>query len=171
MPSIITLTTDFGVGSPYVAAMKGVLLSIAPEARLIDLSHTIHPQQVREAALLLADTAPLFPAGSLHVVVVDPGVGTSRAIVFAEIDGQRYICPDNGLLSLVQKRARLAKPDAPIMIRHITSEQFFRQPVSSTFHGRDIMAPIAAHISLGLAPEALGPPLESLQELTWPGAV
>jgi hypothetical protein len=171
MSSIITLTTDFGVGSPYVAAMKGVMLSIDPDARLIDLSHAIQPQQIRQAAMILADTTPLFPADSLHVVVVDPGVGTTRAIVYVEMGTQRYLCPDNGLLSLVQKRARLAKPCEPTMIRHITSEQHFRHPVSPTFHGRDIMAPIAAHLSLGLAPESLGPPLESLQELNWPGAV
>jgi len=171
MPSIITLTTDFGVGSPYVAAMKGVILSIAPETRLIDLSHAIPPQQVRQAALFLADTTSLFPTGSLHVIVVDPGVGTSRFIVYVEIDGQRYVCPDNGLLTLIQKKARLAKPDVPLTIRQITAEQYFRHPVSPTFHGRDIMAPVAARLSLGLAPKALGPPLESLQELTWPGTV
>ena len=169
-PPIITLTTDFGVGSPYVAAMKGVMLSIDPSARLIDLSHAIEPQQVRQAAMFLAETTGLFPAGSLHVVVVDPGVGTSRAIVYVEIDTQCYLCPDNGLLSLVQKKARLAKPGEPTKIRHITSEQYYRHPVSPTFHGRDIMAPVAARLSLGLAPEALGPPLESLQELTWPVA-
>jgi len=175
MSSIITLTTDFGVGSPYVAAMKGVILSINPDVRLIDLSHTIRPQQIREAALLLADTTTLFPPGTLHLVVVDPSVGTSRAIVYVEIGRQCYVCPDNGLLSLIQKRAqertRLAKLGKPTTIRHITSEQYFRHPICPTFHGRDIMAPIAAHLSLGLAPEELGPPLESLQELTWSGAV
>jgi len=170
MPSILTLTTDFGTGSPYVAAMKGVVLSIHPAAQLIDLSHAIRPQQVRQAALLLAETTSLFPAGTLHVVVVDPGVGTARAIIYAEIGGQRYLCPDNGLLSLVLQRDRLAKSGTPTMIRRVTSEKYFRHPVSPTFHGRDIMAPIAAHLSLGLNPETLGPPFESPRDLTWPAA-
>jgi S-adenosylmethionine hydrolase len=187
MPSIITLTTDFGVGSPYVAALKGVILSINPDVRLIDLSHSIRPQQVREAAQLLNETTRLFPAGTIHLVVVDPGVGTSRAIIYVEIEEQRFVCPDNGLLSLILKRglnlkrdliqkrvqegARLVKSSWPPTIRHITSEQYFRHPISDTFHGRDIMAPIAAHLSLGLSPKELGPTLESLQELAWPGAV
>ncbi len=165
MPPIITLLTDFGVGSPYVAAMKGVILSINPDVRLVDLSHAIPPQQVRQGALVLADVAPLFPEGTIHVAVVDPGVGTSRAIVYAEIGLQRFVCPDSGILH------GLAKKQPPSKIIHITSELFFRQPVAPTFHGRDIMAPTAAHLSLGVRPEELGPPLESLMELDWPGVV
>ena len=162
---IITLLTDFGEGSPYVAAMKGVILSINPEVRLVDLSHSIPAQQVRQAAIALADVAPLFPAGTLHLAVVDPGVGTSRAIVYVEIAGQRFVCPDNGILHA------LAKDVTPSKIIHITAEQFFRQPVAPTFHGRDIMAPTAAHLSLGVPPEELGPTLESIQQLDWSGVV
>lgn len=164
-PPLITLTTDFGVGSPYVAAMKAVVLSINPAARLVDLTHAIPPQDVRQGAIALADVAPLFPAGTIHVAVVDPGVGTSRAIVYAEIGPQRFVCPDNGLLS------RLAESQAPSRIRAITEKQWFRQPVAPTFHGRDVMAPVAAHLSLGLDPERLGPPHPLLAAIQWPGAV
>jgi len=161
---IITLTTDFGVGSPYVAAMKGVILSINPDVRLVDICHSIAPQEVFEAAQVLADTAPFFPSGTIHLAVVDPGVGTSRAIVYAELGSQRYVGPDNGLLG------RLAERESPSKIIRVTSERFFRAKVSPTFHGRDIMAPVAAHLSLGLLPEELGPPHESLGKLDWPGA-
>lgn len=164
MTKIITLTTDFGVSSPYVAAMKGVILSMNPEARIVDLTHAIPPQQIALAAQVLADVTPLFPAGTLHIAVVDPGVGTSRAIVYAEIAGQRFVCPDNGLL------ARLAERHPPTKIVHITKEQFFRRPVAPTFHGRDIMAPVAARLSLGIDPDELGPPHPALCTLDWPRA-
>ena len=164
MTPIITLTTDFGLGSPYVAAMKGVILCINPAANIVDLSHAIPPQQIMAGALALEQSAPTFPRDTIHVAVVDPGVGTSRAIVYAEIDGQRYVCPDNGLLG------RLASRQSPSKIIRITAEQFFRHPVAPTFHGRDIMAPVAAHLSLGVDPDELGPPLETLQALDWPGA-
>jgi len=162
---LITLTTDFGASSPYVAALKGVMLSINPEVRLVDLSHAIGPQQVFQAAQVLAETTPLFPDGTIHLAVVDPGVGTSRVVVYAEIDRQRYVCPDNGLLS------RLAEQQPPSKIICVTAKRFFRSPVAPTFHGRDIMAPVAAHLSLGLDPSELGPPLESVHKLEWPGAV
>ena len=162
--SIITLTTDFGHSSPYVAAMKGVILSINPEVQLVDISHVIPPQQVLQGAQVLAETTPLFPSGAIHVAVIDPGVGTSRAIVYAEIAGSSYICPDNGLLG------RLAERQSPTKIIRVTSEHFFRHPVAPTFHGRDIMAPVAAHLSLGLEPAELGPPHTELRQLDWPGA-
>lgn len=160
---LITLTTDFGASSPYVAAMKGVILSINPNVRLIDISHTVPPQQVVAGAQVLDETTRLFPPGSLHVAVIDPGVGTSRPIVYAEIGGGCYICPDNGLLG------RLCERESPSKIIHVTNSEYFRQSVSSTFHGRDIMAPVAAHLSLGLDPATLGPPLTELQTLNWPG--
>lgn len=160
---ITTLTTDFGVSSPYVAAMKGVMLSINPQLQLVDISHSIPPQQIAIAAMALADTAPLFPVGTIHVAVVDPGVGTARPIIYAELGSQRFICPDNGLLD------RLADRHPPTKIIQITEEQFFRHPVAPTFHGRDIMAPVAAHLGLGLDPTLLGPPLTELRKLAWPG--
>jgi S-adenosylmethionine hydrolase len=162
--AIITLTTDFGAGSPYVAAMKGVILSINSAAHIVDVTHSIPPQDIRAGASALADVTPLFPAGAIHVAVVDPGVGTARKIVYAEITGQCYIGPDNGLFS------RLASRQKPSKIRSITAEKWFRRPVAPTFHGRDIMAPVAAHLSLGLDPDLLGPPHPELATLDWPGA-
>jgi S-adenosylmethionine hydrolase len=161
---IITLTTDFGTGSPYVAAMKAVILSLDPTATLVDLTHDIPPQDVRAGAIALADVSQLFPAGTIHIAVVDPGVGTARKLVYAEIGSQRYVCPDNGLLS------RLASRVNPSKLRCITAERWWRSPVAPTFHGRDIMAPVAARLSLGLDPDELGPPLPELTTLDWPGA-
>ena len=105
MRPLITLTTDFGHGSPYVAEMKGVILAHCQDATLIDITHGIRPQHVRQGALTLADVTPRFPAGTIHVAVVDPGVGTSRKIVYAEFGAQRYLAPDNGLLTLIARRS------------------------------------------------------------------
>src|SRR5262245_59451134 len=132
---LITLTTDFGVGSPYVAQIKGVILSICREIDLVDISHSVSPQSIREGAVVLADATPRFPAGTIHVAVVDPGVGTSRRIVYAEIGPQRYIAPDNGLLSL------LAQRDQPRLIVALENSNYWLSERSLTFHGRDIMAP------------------------------
>jgi S-adenosylmethionine hydrolase len=161
---LITLTTDFGVGSPYVAAMKGVIRSIAAEVEMIDLTHAVPPQDVRHAAQVLAEVTPWFPPETLHVAVVDPGVGTDRKIVYAEFGEQRYIAPDNGLLSL------LARHTPALMIRTLAEPGTWLPRVSATFHGRDIMAPVAARLSLGLAPEQLGPRQDKLVELQWPEA-
>jgi S-adenosyl-L-methionine hydrolase (adenosine-forming) len=160
-PAIITLTTDFGEGSRYVAAMKGVLLSINPDARLIDISHSVPPQDVHRGAIVVAEAAPFFPPHTLHIAVVDPGVGTERRIVYARIGQQQFIAPDNGLLS------RLAAAERPSKIVSLDEPRFWRPQVSSTFHGRDIMAPVAARLSLGLSPDELGRPLDSLVSLTW----
>lgn len=160
--SLITLTTDFGVGSPYVAAMKGAILSINPAATLVDITHTVCPQDIRHGALILADVTDRFPAGTIHVAVVDPGVGTDRAIVCACLGRQTYVAPDNGLLSLVARRA------APGLLIRLADPAYWLQPVSATFHGRDIMAPAAGWLSLGLDPRRLGPPVERLADLEWP---
>ena len=160
--SIITLTTDFGMGSPYVAAIKGVILSINPDATLVDLSHDIRPQDIRQGALVLADVSWLFPEGTIHVAVIDPGVGTGRPIVYAQIGSQHYVSPDNGLLSeLIGRRA-------PSRIIRLENPRFWRTPVSSTFHGRDIMAPVAAHLSLGLNPADLGSEVALVKSLDLP---
>lgn len=161
---VITLTTDFGTGSPYVAAMKGVILSINPAARIVDVSHAIRPQQVREGAIVLESVVPYFPARSIHVAVIDPGVGTERGIVYACIEGRHFVAPDNGLLS------RLAGRWRPSKMIEIRDPAFWRPEVSATFHGRDIMAPVAAHLSLGVPPEKLGPACERLVTLDWPEA-
>jgi S-adenosyl-L-methionine hydrolase (adenosine-forming) len=159
---IITLTTDFGTGSPYVAAMKGVILAISPNVTIVDITHEIPAQDVRQAALVLEDTAEYFPPETIHVAVVDPGVGTQRAIIYARIGSQQYLAPDNGLLS------RLVERTPPAKIFCITESQYWLETVSTTFHGRDILAPVAARLSLGLAPEQLGPSLEKIIVLDWP---
>jgi S-adenosylmethionine hydrolase len=162
MRPIITLTTDFGIGSPYVAQMKGVILSLCPEAGLIDITHGIGPQNVREGAVVLADTAPRFPAGTIHVAVVDPGVGTQRKLVYAEIGSQRYLAPDNGLLSL------LTVGEAVSRVVTLEVAVYWLANPTSTFHGRDILAPVAARLAGGLDPGRLGPPHPHLVPLAWP---
>lgn len=148
---LITLTTDFGADSPYVAAMKGVILTINPAARLIDLSHQIPPQDVRHAAYFLAESIPYFPRGTIHVIVVDPGVGTERRLLYAEVTGQRLLAPDNGCWTLIPA----AESPAPVV--HLAEARYWRSTVSNTFHGRDILAPVAGHLSLGIVPTSLGP--------------
>ncbi|MCR4411541.1 MAG: SAM-dependent chlorinase/fluorinase [Thermoguttaceae bacterium] len=159
---ILTLSTDFGVGSPYVAAMKGVVLSINPAATVVDITHAVPPQDVRYAAIVLDDVAERFPEGTIHVAVVDPGVGTERGLVLAEIGRQRFLAPDNGLLS------RLAARTRPSKIVRLTEPGFWLPDVSATFHGRDILAPVAARLSLGLDPDRLGVPQDRLVMLDWP---
>ncbi len=159
---LITLTTDFGEGSPYVAQMKGVILGIQPHVTLVDITHSIEPQDIRQAALIMHDSTRHFPAGSLHLCVVDPGVGTQRSIVYGAIGGQQYVAPDNGVLSL------LAQQDRTDELITVCSPRFWRTPVSPTFHGRDIMAPVAAHVSRGLPPVHLGPRQAALVALPWP---
>ncbi len=160
--SIITLTTDFGEGSPYVAAMKGVILSLNPAATVVDITHAVPAQNIRYAAVVLEDVCDRFPGGTVHVVVVDPGVGTDRALVYAHIGRQSYLAPDNGLLS------RLARRTPPAKLVRLTESDYWLRPVSATFHGRDILAPVAAHLSLGLNPDHLGSPMERLVMLDWP---
>ncbi len=152
---IITLTTDFGEESPYVAAMKGVILGINPSARLVDLSHQIPPQNLAYAEFFLSGAIPYFPHDALHVVVVDPGVGTQRALLYVEVAGHRLLVPDNGCWT---ELAALAG-QTPLVIR-LAEPRYWRHPVSATFHGRDILAPVAGHLSLGVDPRTLGPQVE-----------
>lgn len=147
---IITFTTDFGTGSRYVGAMKGVCLTINPDATLVDLTHSVPPQDVAAGALALAATTPWFPEGTIHVVVVDPGVGSDRPVIYAELGSQRYVLPDNGLLT------SLASLHTPRKIVAIKNPAYWLPEVSATFHGRDIMAPVAARLSLGLEANLLG---------------
>jgi S-adenosylmethionine hydrolase len=149
---IITLTTDFGEASPYVAAMKGVILGITPAVRLVDLSHQIPPQDVRHADHFLAGAIPCFPGGVIHVVVVDPGVGSERSLLYVELGSHRLLLPDNGCWTALARKIG----SVPV-VRRLSEPRFWRQPVSNTFHGRDILAPTAAHLSLGTGPAQLGP--------------
>ena len=161
---MITLLTDFGLADHYVAAMKGVILSICPAVVLADITHGVAPYAVLEAAYTLSQVWACFPPGTIHVVVVDPGVGSSRRPLLAEAGGHYFIAPDNGVLTMVFD----AVPG--VTVRHITSVCYFRHPVSSTFHGRDIFAPVAAHLASGIAPEEFGELLEQpvLLELAKP---
>ncbi len=156
---LVTLTTDFGPSSHYVAQMKGVMLGINPQLQLVDLSHAVPPQQVHQAAFLLQQTVDAFPPDTCHVVVVDPGVGTARRILLARMRQQYFLAPDNGVLSLV------AQDDPPQWLRALTALPYQRKNPSHTFHGRDLMAPAAAHWSLGVEPGALGDRIEEMQIL------
>ena len=159
---LITLTTDFGVSSPYVAAMKGALLSVCRGVDLIDLTHAVAPQNIQQAAVVLADVTPIFPRGTLHVAVVDPGVGTERKIIYVEIGEQRYLAPDNGVLSY------LVRNTSPGIIVDVTEAKYWRTSVSHTFHGRDIFAPVAGHLAAGISPEELGSVTNQMVCLDWP---
>src|SRR5207245_11704106 len=134
--------------SPCVAAMKGVILGLNPSARIVDLSHQIPPQNLAYAAFFLAGAIPTFPHEALHVIVVDPGVGTERALLYVEVAGHRLLVPDNG--SWTSLAAHVT--ESPRVIQ-LTEARFWRHPVSATFHGRDILAPVAAHLSLGIDPD------------------
>src|SRR5262245_4598333 len=151
--SLVTLTTDFGTCDSYVAQMKGVILGIAPQARLVDVTHAIPPQDVARGAHVLEEIAGAFPPDTIHLAVVDPGVGSDRVLLAAEAAGQRFLAPNNGLLSLVFDRW------PPSRIHRLAVARFWRRSVAPTFHGRDILAPVAAHWSLGTDPAAFGPPL------------
>jgi len=162
---LVTLTTDFGQTAPYVAAMKGVILGINPAARILDLSHQIPPQDLRHADQFLAGAIPYFPPGVIHVVVVDPGVGTERILLYVELGGHRLLVPDNGCWTLLARQI-----GAVPVVRRLAERRFWREPVSNTFHGRDILAPVAAHLSLGVEPALLGPLVTEWQSLEMPQA-
>jgi S-adenosyl-L-methionine hydrolase (adenosine-forming) len=163
---LITLTTDFGEGSPYVAAMKGVVLSISPRARVLDLSHAIPPQDLRHTAFFLRAALPYFPARTLHVIVVDPGVGTDRAALYVEAGGQRLVVPDNGCWTEFARSS-----SEPPRVRRLAEPRYWRPEVSSTFHGRDVFAPAAAHLSLGVDPALFGPVMSDWVRLDFPEPV
>src|SRR5262245_3251107 len=166
MQPLITLTTDFGGESPYIAAMKGVILGLNPRARIIDLSHQIPPQDVGFAAFFLQASIPYYPPEAIHVIVVDPGVGTDRALLYVEVDGHRLLAPDNGCWTGLMK----AGAPRPSVVR-LTEQRFWRSTVSATFHGRDILAPVAAHLSLGEDPRNLGLPLDDWVRLEIPSPI
>ncbi|HTR65060.1 MAG TPA: SAM-dependent chlorinase/fluorinase [Terriglobales bacterium] len=138
---IVTLTTDFGLNDHFVGTLKGVILGIAPDAEVVDISHSVQPYDVLDGALTIAQAYSYFPAGTVHLVVVDPGVGTSRRPIIASTERHHFVAPDNGVLSLVYSR------EERLHVHHITSEHYFLQPVSNTFHARDIFAPVSAYLA------------------------
>jgi S-adenosylmethionine hydrolase len=152
---LITLLTDFGTRDAYAGAMKGVIAGIAPAARVIDITHEVPPQDIRAAGLVWSQAVRYFPAGAIHVAVVDPGVGSRRRILAFEARGSIFLAPDNGLIGHVLRRREIRRA-----VR-VTRREHFLPAVSSTFHGRDIFAPVAARLALGLPLSALGPPARS----------
>jgi hypothetical protein len=148
---IITLLSDFGLKDPYVAEMKAVILSIYPQARIVDVSHDIEKFNIRMGAFVLASAVPYFPAGAIHVAVVDPGVGTKRRPIVVKTERSFYVGPDNGLLMLAAQREGIRH------VHHISNQRFMLPRISRTFHGRDIFAPVAAHLARGSPPSEFGP--------------
>ena len=169
---LLVFTTDFGTADPYAGIMRGVVLGINPRARLMDLTHQISPQNIAQASFVLGNSYRYFPPEAIHVVVVDPGVGTGRRPVLVSTPHGRFVGPDNGVLSQVLSGLMDAVPGAPgtaslpaeVTAVHLTNSAFWRLPVSHTFHGRDIFAPVAAHLSLGVLPNEMG---ESIDSLAW----
>ena len=156
---VITLLTDFGLSDPYVGVMKGVILNICPASRIVDITHDIPPQCVDMASFVLGKSYPYFPAGSIHCIVVDPGVGSDRKILVAATDQYMFIAPDNGVLEPVFCSA------GDCMIYQVTASDYFLPDVSCTFHGRDIFAPVAAHLAKGIRPEQVGEPVRQVVRL------
>src|SRR4051812_10643813 len=155
--AVVTFTTDFGTRDGYAGAVKGVVLSLAPDAVLVDITHDIPPRDVAVGAFTLAQAARYYPPGTIHVAVVDPGVGGARADIVVAAGGSYFVGPDNGLLSLAAA--------APRRAWRIENAAFRRDPVSPTFHGRDVFAPTAARLAAGLPPEAAGPLLAEIATL------
>ena len=172
MGRIITLTTDFGLVDGFVGTMKGVILGINPDVTLVDITHDITPQNIAQGAFLFANAAKYFPANAIHVVVVDPGVGSARRAIAVQAGETIYVAPDNGVLSLAIRDVRSeisnlhSSLQSPIRVVHLNKPAYWLPRVSNTFHGRDIFAPVAAHLSLGVALEALGDPIDNWVRLS-----
>ena len=148
---VVTFLTDFGAQDPFVGIMKGVVLGICPDASLVDLCHEIPAHDILHGSFLLHMAVGVFPAGTIHVAVVDPGVGGARRPILADIDGQFFVGPDNGVLSYLLATAERYE------VRRLSVETFWRHPVSASFHGRDIFAPVAGHLAAGVDPDRFGP--------------
>jgi len=147
---IVTLTTDFGLNDHFIGAMKGVILSIEPDAHIVDICHAVQAFDVLDGALSISQAYSYFPSGAVHVVVVDPGVGTARRPIVVTSERHHFVAPDNGVLSLIYQR------EERLSVRHVTGEHYFLQPVSQTFHARDIFAPVAAYLAKGVDPAKFG---------------
>jgi hypothetical protein len=146
----LTLTTDYGTSDQLVGTLKGVILKIQPDAQIVDINHSVVPYDMLDGALCIGAAYRFFPSKTVHIVVVDPGVGTERRPILVSANNQYFIAPDNGVLSLIYER------EDPIVVRHITAEHYFLRPISATFHGRDIFAPVAAWLSKNWQTEAFG---------------
>ena len=164
---IITLTTDFGTSDAYVGTMKGVILGINPNVQVVDLTHAIPPQDIHEAAFTIYSVHRYFPKGTIHTVVVDPGVGSDRKAIVCEIEGMSFVCPDNGILSYLLQDVD-GNTERRMNVIAIQNPAYYLSEVSNTFHGRDIFAPVAAHLSLGVPLANIGPSVENLVQLPIP---
>jgi len=162
----ITLTTDFGLKDGNVGVMKGVIWGIAPHCLIADLSHEISPQNIREAALILLRSTLYFPRDTVHVVVVDPGVGTERRPIAARLGNQKYIAPDNGVLTLLLEQAE--KENETIEFIHLNNPKFWRPDISHVFHGRDVFAPTGAHLAAGVPMVEMGTPIDDPVRIDFP---
>jgi S-adenosylmethionine hydrolase len=159
---VLTLTSDFGLTDHYVGVMKGVILGINPQLQLVDISHGVQSHDVLDGALTLSQAYHYFPAGTVHLVVVDPGVGSARRPILAVSGKYSFIAPDNGVLSLVYER------EERVTVYHVDASHYYLQPVSNTFQGRDIFAPIAAWISKGVEASKIGPEITDYVRFTVP---
>jgi S-adenosyl-L-methionine hydrolase (adenosine-forming) len=160
--SVITLTTDFGARDWFVGTMKGVIASIAPQTKVIDLTHDLPQGDIRGGAFALATSHRFFPKGTVHLVVVDPGVGSRRKAIAVQTAGSLFVGPDNGVLSWALAKEKIR------YICSLENETYFLRPISRTFHGRDVFAPVAAHLSRGVPIQKLGPALKEFASLDWP---
>ena len=159
---IITLTTDFGRSDPYVAMMKGVILSINPDAKIIDVTHQISASSIKEGGLIIKDSYTYFPSGTVHVGVVDPGVGSTRRPIAVLVENYIFVGPDNGLFSTIIETQRHTD------VIHLKEKRYWMNSISPTFHGRDIFAPVAAHLSLGVDPFCMGEKIDNPTPLAYP---
>ena len=164
MPShpTVTLTTDFGTNDHFVGALKGVILNITPEAQIVDISHAVQPFDVLDGALTISQAYSYFPSGTVHLVVVDPGVGTVRRPIIAISDKYFFVAPDNGVLSLIYAQ------EERMHVRHISSDHYFLQPISNTFHARDIFAPVAAYLAKHVDSHKFGDEIEDFARFAAP---
>ena len=162
----LTITTDFGSKDGFVGTMKGVIWNICPEVQIADITHEIAPQNIHEGAIALWRAYSFFPAGTVHVIVVDPGVGTQRRPIAAKLGDQYFVAPDNGVLTPIIEDAE-AK-GLPVQFVHLTNQKYWLQAVSHTFHGRDIFAPVGAHLAAGVAITELGPVITDVKRAPLP---
>jgi S-adenosylmethionine hydrolase len=160
--TLLTFTSDFGTREQYVGAVKGVVLSINPDVSLVDLSHEVPSHDVLAGAFTVVGSCPLFPSGTVHLVVVDPGVGSERRGIIASTERHLYVAPDNGVLSLLMEREHVSR------VVSIEAEHYYRQPVSATFHARDIFGPVAAYLSKGVDILKFGPEISDYKKLALP---
>ncbi|MDE0010482.1 MAG: SAM-dependent chlorinase/fluorinase [Candidatus Poribacteria bacterium] len=166
-PRIITLTTDFGTSDAYVGVMKGVILGINPSVQVVDITHAVPPQDVHEAAFLINSAYHYFPKGTIHLIVVDPGVGSDRQAIVCQTDRAFFVCPDNGILTYLLEEIENSGQH-PGNIVKIENRAYYLPEVSQTFHGRDIFAPVAAYLSLGVTLAEIGPFVPNLVRLPIP---